>query len=88
MTKELEIATISAIISNYKFAEIYTYKNNGYIATAELIANWSIEFYEKYKNVDWEDLLETPEKYDFNKTTMCWDDAIMEFVDKKLQNDK
>jgi hypothetical protein len=87
-----EIATISAIISDTIFKKLYTISGIGYMATADQIAEWAVEFNEKYKDVDWVDLtnngepLKAVSKCLKNLSILSFDDAIIDFSHHKLEN--
>lgn len=73
----LEIAQIASIISNNICDTMYEKFRIGYIATTYMIAEWALEFYELNKDTDWEDKLDKEG---------CWDDCIIDFAFKKLEN--
>ena len=58
-------------------------KSIGVIDITELIARWSIEFYEKHINTNWEKVLEDGMKPLSKKFAIdavgCWDEAIIDF---------
>jgi hypothetical protein len=84
---DLDIAMTAAIISDHIVIRLYEHmqhRDKGYIATIEQIGQWAIEFHDKYKYTNWETLLEDPVKAGFPAQVCCWDDAVMDYADKKL----
>ncbi len=82
----LEIAQISAILSENYTTLLYNKLGNGYIDTTSRIAEWAYEFYLKHKKTNWEEVLEHPESFGFTKDCYCWDDAIIFFGKEKLNS--
>lgn len=80
----IEIGQIAAILSDECLQELYDKSNLGYIDCTYAIGEWAVEFFDKYRNTDWEDLLQNPKSFGFNDGTICWDDAIMQFGKQKL----
>lgn len=84
-SREIEIAHISAIMSfnicDYVIENLI--KSIGVIDITELIARWSIEFYEKHIDTNWEKVLEDgmkplSKKFPLNSVDW-WDEAIVDF---------
>ena len=94
MNKEqlIEIATISAIISNTIFQKLYDKSEIGYMAVADQIAEWAFEFDEKHRDTNWVDLTNNGESLKAiskclnNLSIICFDDAIIDFAHFKLEN--
>lgn len=80
-----EIAHIAVIIGDMICKQAYKELNTGYIDTTKTISLWSIEFYNKFIDVNWEDLLQNPKLLDLDKDVICWDDAIYSFCKQKLK---
>jgi hypothetical protein len=92
--RHIEIAAISAIISNVIFNKTYELFNNGnmggYIFTAYELAAWAIEFDKMHRKTDWEEVLENGYKKlseHFTQDVICWDDAIMDFAHYKYEQE-
>jgi len=88
-----EVAMIAAIMGDsdgldrlYEFVQHN--RDAGYILTIDIIGGWAVEFYQKYKNTNWENLLEDPVKVGFSSNVCCWDDAVMEFAEQKFEEYK
>lgn len=82
----IEISQICSLMTAHRFEELYTKGRVGIIATTNLFAEWSYEFYEKYKEFDWESLLETEQvQTEFPKHCICWDDCIFYYVENKVE---
>ena len=93
--RHIEIAAISAIISDVIFKKAYELFNNGnmggYIFTAYEIAAWAVEFDKMHRKTDWEDVLEKGYKKlseHFTQNVICWDDAIMDFAHHKYEQEE
>lgn len=88
-----EIAAISAVISDTIFKRAYEYFNGignmgGYVYTAYELADWAVEFEQKHRDINWEEVLEKgyPKlSKEFTSEIICWDDAIMDFALFKLE---
>jgi hypothetical protein len=89
----LEIGMVAAIIADTIMEALYEEKQErgtGYIDTVEEISKWSVEFVDKYKKINWEAVLEKGMKR-LSKNSdeiMCWDDAVMDFANYKLEQFK
>lgn len=88
----IEIAAISAVIADTIFKKAYDFFNNngmgGYIFTTYEIAGWAVEFERKHRDTNWEEVLEKGFKKlsnEFKGDVICWDDAIMDFAQHKLE---
>lgn len=88
----IEVAAISAVISNTIFNKAYEFFNNngmgGYIFTTYEIAAWAVEFEELHRNTNWEQVLENGFKnlsQEFKQQIICWDDAVMDFAHHKFE---
>ncbi len=84
-----EVAFIAAILGDHFVESLYPImqeRGTGYISTAEEIAKWSIEFYKKHKDTDWEEVLENGIKplSEEMKSVICYDDCIVDFGYWKL----
>jgi hypothetical protein len=78
-----EIALIAAILGDNFSKVIYDAENEmGYIATIEQLALWAQEFYDKYKDTDWEAWSLSAPGY---PTGICWDQFVIEWGEKKVQ---
>lgn len=90
-----EIAQISAIIADNICEELYEYNNShsigGYIYTTMQIAEWAVDFYYQTSNIDWEDREELIVQLNNSNAILkgcCWDDFIIDFANKKLEEYK
>ena len=84
-----EIASIAVIMSDHILEKAYKFMQDkqpqqGYIDTCEMVGNWAIAFYEKFKEVTswYEEVYENPKKWDLPPGIMEWDDCVMEFADQ------
>jgi hypothetical protein len=85
-TKKIkEISMISAIIADHYMEQIYEHFTY-YLESLNIISALSIDIFEKFKNINWEDVLNNPQNYDFDNVC-CWDDAIIE-TGAKMLNEK
>lgn len=80
-----EIAHIAVIMGDNEIVNRLYDPSYGYIFITEVIAKWALEFYDKYKDVNWENILEENDGLIFPKHVMCWDDAIIWFVEEKIK---
>ena len=83
-TREVEIAHISAIMSFNicDYVKENLIKSIGVIDITELIARWSIEFYEKHIDTNWEKTLKNgmkPLSKKFGSEICWWGQAIADF---------
>ncbi|MBP7845850.1 MAG: hypothetical protein KA007_00230 [Candidatus Pacebacteria bacterium] len=90
--RHIEIAAISAIISDVIFKKAYELFNNGnmggYVYTAYELADWAVEFDKMHRKTNWEEILENGYKKmseHFTQNVICWDDAIMDFAHYKYE---
>ena len=81
----IEIGQIAALLSESYFETLFQKADLSYIDAAYAIGEWAVEFYDKYRDVNWEDLLENPQSFGLDDRTICWDDAIYQFGQKKLE---
>jgi len=82
----IEIAQIASIMcSNGHLDKLYEKLSTGLLDCTNQIAYYALEFYKETKNVDWEDFIDNPEKYGFDKQCICWDDAILNYIDRKIK---
>ena len=84
----IELAMISVIVGDTTLETAYDDNNPdiGYVATAEMVATWAMEFYDKTKHLkteDWEEAQVSPEKFGFRGN--CWDDHIIYFAEDKVK---
>lgn len=93
--RHIEIAAISAIISDVIFKKAYELFNNGnmggYVYTAYELAAWAVEFDKMHRKTDWEEVLEKGYKKlseHFTQNVICWDDAIMDFAHYKYEQEE
>lgn len=89
----IEIGMISAIISDVIFKELYEKHDIGYIAASDTIGQWAVEFFEKHKDANWEEVLNNgmnvlSEKFKGTEggKFICWDDVVIDFAYFKLEN--
>lgn len=88
-----EVGMVAAIIGDHIAKKLYGKMDETYLVTVALIAQWSVEFVDKHKNTDWEEM-----QFDENlvkplskwwksksKHLMCWDDAVIDFAFHKLE---
>ena len=79
-----ETAFIAAILGDNFADKLYPLmqeRGTGYISTAEEIAKWSMEFFEKHKGTEWEALLGNginPLSKEM-QSIICVDDAIIDY---------
>lgn len=93
--RHIEIAAISAIISDVIFKKAYELFNNGnmggYVYTAYELAAWAVEFDKMHRKTNWEEVLEKGYKKlskHFTQNVICWDDAIMDFAHHKYEQEE
>jgi hypothetical protein len=93
--RHIEIAAISAIISDVIFKKAYELFNNGnmggYVFTAYELAAWAVEFDKMHRKTDWENVLDKGYKKlseHFTQDVICWDDAIMDFAHYKYEQEE
>lgn len=88
-----ETAFIAAILGDNFVNKLYSLmqeRGTGYISTCEEIAVWSMEFYEKHKDTNWEEVLEKgiiPLSKEI-QSIICYDDCIIDFGYWKLSQFK
>lgn len=75
----IEIGQISAILADHFLENLSKISNKPYVDDADIIGNWAVDFFDKHRETNWEDVLENPESYDLPKEVICWDDAIVHF---------
>ncbi len=101
-----ECSMVAAIIADHILKRLYNKSQIGYIAVVDLISSWAIEFVEKHKKTNWEDVLENDTMHPISKKFQkkriirtrlnqkrevvpyiigCWDDAIADFAEYKLE---
>lgn len=90
-----EIAVISAIMSTDLFDQVYKKAehtaNPGLIGVAHTIANWAIEFYDKYQTTDWlhydyESVFPMSKNFQVGEMNLsCWDDMVLDYGYYKLE---
>jgi hypothetical protein len=82
-----EVAMIATIMGDVAMNKIYDKLGIGYIATADKIANWAIEFAKKHTKTNWEKVLEKGMKPLSKGVSeiICWDDAIIDFAAYKAE---
>jgi len=92
--RHIEIAAVSAIISNLFFDKLLKLfdQNNmgGFIFTTYEIAAWAVEFDKMHRKTNWEEVLEKGYKKmseHFTQDVICWDDAIMDFAHYKYEQE-
>ncbi|MEI6487727.1 MAG: hypothetical protein WCP52_02125 [Bacteroidota bacterium] len=84
-----ETAFIATILGDHFVDQLYPImqeRGTGYISTAEEIVNWSLEFFDKHNETNWEDVLEngmSPLSTEM-QSIICYDDAIIDFGYWKL----
>lgn len=84
-TKQLlELAMIGVILGDHfadKLYEKMRQKGTGYVSTAETIAKWSVNFFAKHKNTDWESVLENGMKPLSNELSsiISFDEAVIDY---------
>jgi len=82
-----EVAMVATIMGDHVMKKIYDKLGIGYVATADKIANWAIEFAEKHIETNWEKVLENglnPLSKEVSEI-MCWDDAVIDFAAYKAE---
>ena len=86
-----EVGRTAAIISDAVLKELYKEvqeTGHGYMVTVEYISEWALEFVDKHKKTDWQQVLDggmTPLSKAI-KYIMCWDDAVFDWAYYKLEN--
>lgn len=86
-----EVGMVSAIISDTIIKKFYDKSDIGYVAVVDQISDWAMEFVNKHKNTDWEEVLENgmkPVSAGFKKQSselICWDDVVIDFAHHKLE---
>ena len=85
LQQTIEIAHIAVIMTDNEIVNDLYDSKLGYVNTTELVAKWALEFYNMYRNVNWEDILENNDGKVFPTNVISWDDAIIWFAHKKLK---
>jgi len=78
-----EIAFIGVVMGDYITNTLITGnrdRNLGVITLKYLIADWAVEFYQKFKNVDWEQVFENPPMFELPADVCSFEDAIIKYV--------
>lgn len=88
-----EVAMVAAIIGDTITKRLYEAvqrKGEGYMTTMDLIGDWAIEFAKKHEKTSWEKVLEKGMKPLSKKMEeiICWDDAVIDFAEFKLEKFK
>jgi len=88
-----EVAMVSAIISDTIMKRLYKEvqkRGSGYMVTADYISDWAVEFAKTHEKTSWEKVLEKGMKplSKVVKSIMCWDDAVIDFAEHKLNEFK
>lgn len=84
-----EVAMIAVILGDHFAEALYTKMQElgtGYVSTFEEIGHWAVEFFEKHKKTNWEDVLDEGMKPLSKEMTsvICYDDAVIDFGYYKL----
>ena len=80
----IEIGQIAAILAEAYLNQLYKQSNMSYIYASYVIGEWAVEFFDKHRDVDWEDILISPQDYSYPQDLLCWDDAVLYFGGNKL----
>lgn len=85
-----EVALIAVILGDHFTEKLYTLiqqQGQGYMATADTLSDWAIEFEKKHRKTNWEKVLEKGMKPLSKEMSsiICFDDAIYDFGYYKLQ---
>lgn len=78
-----EIAMIASVMSHEMFDDILAAVQEGVMMAHDYISGWSNEFYEKYGELDWEEVHDNPEEYGLTGTD--WEDYIVNFTHDKIK---
>ena len=84
-----EVAMVATIMGDHVMKKIYDKLGIGYMAAADKIASWAIEFAEKHTKTSWEKVLEKGMKPLSKEVSeiMCWDDAVIDFAAYKAEQE-
>lgn len=76
-------------ITSLLYSEMQS-QGKGYMDTVDTISEWAIEFVEKHKNTNWENVLEGGMKPLSKqiKSIICWDDVCFDYAHFKLEQFK
>ena len=79
-----DVGMIASVMAHEMFDKIHEKSSEGVMAVHDLISVWAKQFHQKYEgNIDdWGDD-EKLKELGFKKSG-CWDEAIIEFVETKL----
>ena len=85
----LEVAMIAVILGDHFAEKLYSKmqeRGTGYVSTFETIGQWSVEFYNKHKKTNWEQVLEDGMKplSTEMQSVICYDDAVIDYGFYKL----
>ena len=89
----LEVAMIAVILGDHFAEKLYLKmqeRGTGYVSTFETIGQWAVEFYNKHKKTNWEQVLEDGMKPLSREmsSVICYDDAVIDFGFYKLDKFK
>lgn len=74
-----EVGAAAAIIADHLAKRIYDEVAQGYIDCVYMISEMAREFVREHVNTDWEAFYEVP------GNPCCWDDAVMLYGERKLE---
>lgn len=79
-----DVGMIASIMAHEMFDKIFEKSSEGVMAVHDLISVWAKQFHKQYEGKidDWGDEDEL-KKLGFKKS-QCWDEAIIEFVERKI----
>lgn len=80
-----ETAMIGMAMGFLVMNEVYEKYEVGSMTLYDIMGTWAVEFYHRHKDTDWEAVSDNPEAFGFSKDVMSWDDAIIEFTQKKCE---
>lgn len=80
-----ETAMIGMVMGFLVMDELYEKYDVGSMTLYDIMGDWAVDFYHLHKDTNWEDVQDNPVSFGFSKDVMCWDDAVMEFAQKKAQ---
>lgn len=88
-----EVGLVAAIMGDHITKRLYKEvqrRGNGYIFTIDMLSDWAVEFVKKHCHINWEKVLGEgmPCVASGGGTNICWDDAVMDYANYKLEQYK
>ena len=85
----LELSFIGVVMGGYLIPAItngYTCHPNGVTETIYMVAGWAGEFYDKFKNADWDEIFLDPPAYDLKGDVDSLEDAVLSYSGQKYSD--